>query len=362
MLKLCSNGVQFRTHLSLHLNRLFLYSTSSATENSPSSMVDFMVKSLGFSREEAAISWSKVSKSNRIKSTQNPYLVVDCLKQRGFSNTQMKRLILSLPILLKCSVDRTLIPKFKALEELGISGSDLADIVSSNSTILRRDFTNRIIAMISYVKSIVGDDKKFFKLLKRSYWLMSVDISAGLQPNIELFRKYGFSNERILFLLVQYTEIFGHDPKRVEEIVKRVHEEFGIPPKLIQFSDAVVLLASLSEKTLETKYGIFRSFGWTDSDIKVMMRKTPRCLVLSEKTFVLEERKLVTVKVGMLTAVCSFYLLELYCFFDAFHGDTVGKGLRNSKLRVCVLLTAGIMFLTMWRFYTVAVLKVKWGK
>ncbi|XP_021766924.1 uncharacterized protein LOC110731375 [Chenopodium quinoa] len=286
MLKLCSNGVQFRTHLSLHLNRLFLYSTSSATENSPSSMVDFMVKSLGFSREEAAISWSKVSKSNRIKSTQNPYLVVDCLKQRGFSNTQMKRLILSLPILLKCSVDRTLIPKFKALEELGISGSDLADIVSSNSTILRRDFTNRIIAMISYVKSIVGDDKKFFKLLKRSYWLMSVDISAGLQPNIELFRKYGFSNERILFLLVQYTEIFGHDPKRVEEIVKRVHEEFGIPPKLIQFSDAVVLLASLSEKTLETKYGIFRSFGWTDSDIKVMMRKTPRCLVLSEKTFV----------------------------------------------------------------------------
>ncbi|XP_056686507.1 uncharacterized protein [Spinacia oleracea] len=59
MLKLCSNGVQFRTHFTLHLKRVFLYSTSSQTDISSSSMVDFMVKSLGFSRAEAITSWKK---------------------------------------------------------------------------------------------------------------------------------------------------------------------------------------------------------------------------------------------------------------------------------------------------------------
>ncbi|KNA11306.1 hypothetical protein SOVF_136300 [Spinacia oleracea] len=355
MLKLCSNGVQFRTHFTLHLKRVFLYSTSSQTDISSSSMVDFMVKSLGFSRAEAITSWKKVSNSNHIKSSENPNLVVDFLKQKGFSNTQMKKLISSLPILLKCRVDRTLIPKFNALEKLGVSGSDLADVVATNSSILRRDFTNRILPMISYMKSIVGSNKKFLNLLKRSYWLMSVDIAAGLQPNIELFRKYGFSDEKIMDLLVIHAELFGHDPKRLEEIFKKVDEELGIPPEASTFASAVVLLASLSEKTLETKCEIFKSFGWTDCDIKTMIRKAPRCLNFSETTIrerlnffmnelgcqpgyvadrsyvmtysmkdrvlprytilqVLKERKLYTGKAGIVTVVCSCESLFLKRF------------------------------------------------
>lgn len=111
---------------------------------------------------------------------------------------------------------------------------------------------------------------------------MSVDVATGLQPNIDLFRKYGFSDKKIMKLLSNYGEMFGHEPKRLEEILVKVDKELGIPPKSPPFVYAVLLLCSLSEKTLEAKYEIFKSFGWTDSDIKIMIRKSPRCLKLSE--------------------------------------------------------------------------------
>lgn len=305
-----------------------------------------MVNSLGFSNEEAINAWSKVSSSELKKTKGKPDLVIDFLKQRGLNNTHIKKLINSMPELLKCKVDETLVPKFNALEELGIFGSDLGDIVASNTSIIRRGFDTRIKPMISFIKSFVGTNEEFLRVLRRSYWLMSSDVVKGIKPNIDLLRKYGLSDEKILKILVVHSEVLGHDPKRLEKILIKVGKEFGISSDSSTFSGAVIVLASLSEETLKMKYEIFKSFGWTDLDIKIMVSKSPRCLILSETTIrerlkffmnefgcepgylanrpyvmtyslkyrvvprytilqILKERKVITAKVSMLTAVCS---------------------------------------------------------
>lgn len=175
---------------------------------------------------------------------------------------------------------------------------------------------------------------------------MSSDVVKGIKPNIDLLRKYGLSDEKILKILVVHSEVLGHDPKRLEKILIKVGKEFGISSDSSTFSGAVIVLASLSEETLKMKYEIFKSFGWTDLDIKIMVSKSPRCLILSETTIrerlkffmnefgcepgylanrpyvmtyslkyrvvprytilqILKERKVITAKVSMLTAVCS---------------------------------------------------------
>lgn len=72
--------------------------------------------------------------------------------------------------------------------------------------------------------------------------------------------------------------------KDQDEVGIRVRKQwYGIPRDSYVFEAAIVLLASLSDKTLKSKYQIFKSYGWTDLDIMTTVRKLPRCLMLSEK-------------------------------------------------------------------------------
>ena len=282
MFKLCSNGGTFETLLSLRLHRLALYSTSSATVNTASEIVKFMVNTLGFSEEEAVSASKKVS-AVKNKLSGKPDVVVEFLKQRGLSIAQIKKLISAMPVVLFYKVDRTLTPKFNALQELGVTGSDLGRILSMNPSILRRGLSSHIAPAMNLLKSIVGTHEHFLTVLRRTYWFMSCDVDTILKPNLELLRSHGFSDERIRKLVVFNPEILGHDPKKLRNILHRIENEFGIPGDSFAFVDAIVLLASLSDKTLQTKYQILKSYGWTDSDIITTVRKLPRCLLLSEK-------------------------------------------------------------------------------
>lgn len=245
-------------------------------------MVNLMVNSLGFSKEEAVAASKKV-RAVKNKLSRKPDLVVEFLKQRGLSIPQIKKLISSSPDVLLFRVDRTLAPKFNALQELGVTGSDLVRILSTNTSILRRGLSTHVVPMMNLLKSLVGSHENFLTVLRRSYWLMSCDVDTILKPNLELLRSHGFSDERIRKLIVFNPEFLGHDPKKVGNILHRIENEFGIPRDSYVFEAAIVLLASLSDKTLKSKYQIFKSYGWTDLDIMTTVRKLPRCLMLSEK-------------------------------------------------------------------------------
>lgn len=48
------------------------------------------------------------------------------------------------------------------------------------------------------------------------------------------------------------------------------------------FLHGIAALVPLHESTLERKLDIYRSFGWSHSDICTMVRKLPSCLTSSE--------------------------------------------------------------------------------
>ncbi|RWW63028.1 hypothetical protein BHE74_00029819, partial [Ensete ventricosum] len=94
-------------------------------------MAEYLVSSCGFDPDEAA----KASKLlGRIESRHQPDSVLGFFKNHGFDNAQMKRILSINPEWLLLDVQKTLAPKFRALQDLGFSCSDITDLVSSNNT------------------------------------------------------------------------------------------------------------------------------------------------------------------------------------------------------------------------------------
>lgn len=258
------------------------YSTTSATVPScPQAhfMVDYLINSLGLSRAEAITASTKVT---HLKSIERPDLVLDLFKQCGLDKTQIREIVSSVPKLLLCNVDKTLKPKLRVLQELGISGPDLVKIISSNHSLCSRGLNTQILPSIDYLREVLGSDEKVIKALKKSKWLLSFNVPKRFPPNLLLLQKSGFSNEKLEKFIMQNPRYLLQKPEWLEDIIRRVETELGISKNSAMFFHGIHSLASVSKSTIEKKSEIFRSFGWSDSDIITMARNLPFSLSLSE--------------------------------------------------------------------------------
>ena len=71
--------------------------------------------------------------------------------------------------------------------------------------------------------------------------------------------------------------------KSLENILISVEGKLGIPRNSRMFVYGVHLLASNCERNIESKCQVFKSFGWSQSDIGELMRRGPNCFWLSEE-------------------------------------------------------------------------------
>ncbi|GMH31465.1 hypothetical protein Nepgr_033308 [Nepenthes gracilis] len=239
-------------------------------------MADYLIKSLGFSREQAISTSTKVS---HLKPAGNPDSIINFFIQNGFNKSQIKDMIYSAPKILLTDVEKTLKPKIRVFQDLGLSGSDLAKVIPSNS-VVERDLNSHIIPALELLKSILITDENVVRALKRSRRLLWYP--RYFQQNIALLQNYGVSDERIRKLILKNPDNFLWGPKWLENIMIRVEEYLGIPRHSAMFLYGVLALAALSEKTLEAKFQIFKSYGWTESDIRTMAKANPLCLTISD--------------------------------------------------------------------------------
>lgn len=254
------------------------YSTKSTQKHpisEPHFMVDYLVNSLGFSTDQAVSASTKVS---HLKSTQNPESVIDFFKQCGLDKTQIKNIVCFTPKILTTSVDKILQPKFRVFQELGLSGSVLEKLVKQSPTYS----SNRLGSNVDYLKKLLNSDEKVSKVIYRSWWMLSTNFAQKLSANMLVLEKYGLPNDKIETILLRNPGCLLQSPEWLESTIKRVEPVLGIPRNSPRFVDGIEIIISLSKLTLETKFGVFRSFGWTDSEIFTMVKALPFCVRRSE--------------------------------------------------------------------------------
>ncbi|GAB2289566.1 hypothetical protein Dimus_023876 [Dionaea muscipula] len=276
MMNLCSNGVQGSALLFPRRTLLLPHSASTASIASDLYLVNNPAPSRGAASTPTL---TKVPVCRSSEKKNNPNSTIDFLKGIGLDDSQVEN---SLPILLRCKVEKTLIPKIRVLQDFGICGSELISLIASDPYVLTRLSRNSLLAKLDFLKSILGSVENARNAIKKAKWLLSASLTKILQPNFELLKSYGISDERLQKFLVTNSRCLSVNPKHVQESLVRVEQELGIPRESGMFLYGFKVMVSLSKRDSELKFELFKRYGWSESDVLVMAKRLPQCLLISE--------------------------------------------------------------------------------
>lgn len=266
--------------------RGLLYSTSSSSPESHPSLWILLVDYLGFPKIKPPSSYTRLSrflqaqqakKVSQSDFAENIISVVNFFEQIGFQQSQIKKVISYEPEVLCFNVDKTLKSKIKLLQQLGFSSSDLVQAILANPLLL----TQRLGPGIDALRDVLGSDYNVVRILKRSRWISFSAAAKYLVPNVELLRNYGISGHRIQNFILQQPRVFMRGTDVFRNLLIRVEEKFGIPPDSASFLRGVYL-ACFKDESIEGKIHVYKSFGWTHSDVLTLVRNNPFSLGLSE--------------------------------------------------------------------------------
>ncbi|KAF5178519.1 Mitochondrial transcription termination factor family protein [Thalictrum thalictroides] len=132
--------------------------------NQKSFTINYLINSCGLS-EGKAIS---ASKKVQLKNSVNPDSVLTLLKNYGFPKTYVSTIIEKHPTLLLSNADKILKPKLSFFCSLGISGPDLAKLLSWRPTTMRRSLGKHFLPAVNFLNGIVHTDDDLLRAITRS--------------------------------------------------------------------------------------------------------------------------------------------------------------------------------------------------
>ncbi|KNA14712.1 hypothetical protein SOVF_105140 [Spinacia oleracea] len=283
--RICSHELQALYFIHGFFRRSLYSTLSSSSLVSRQSLQFLLADYLGFPKNKPFSStklsrFLEVQEAKKVSNSDfsvNVDSVVNFFKEIGLEQSQIKEVISKEPNILCAKVDKTLKPKIKLLQDLGFSRSDLVHAILANPKIFNRCLGPAIDAL----RDVVGTDHNVVRILKRSNWLSFSAIAKNLIPNVELLQNYGISSDSIRHYIIQQPRLFVRRTDVFQDLMIRVEEKFEIPRNSPSFLRGLYL-ACFKEESFKAKCDIYKSFGWTQSDVLTLIGQIPFCLGLSE--------------------------------------------------------------------------------
>ncbi|CAL9151469.1 unnamed protein product [Musa hybrid cultivar] len=261
---------------------LFLATHSySAASGAPQSslMAEYLVSSCGFDPDQAA----KASKLfGRVESRHQPDSVLGLFKSYGFDNTQVKKVISANPRWLLLDVEKTLAPKFRALQDLGFSCSDITHLVRSNNGVISHK-SQTMLSKIQLWQGLLGSNDSLVKLCKDNRWFLGYSIEKRIQPNIEILRDCGITDQKLSMILRHLPLLIIRNAETLKALISRV-EGLGVARTSGMFPLTLIVLQRVSEKNFKAHLEFFKGFGWSEDDFLAAFRKAPTLVGVSLKS------------------------------------------------------------------------------
>lgn len=267
---------------------VLLFSSSSSSSSSKAkpkesksnvTLVDYLINHHQFSTE-AALKAS--SARTYLKKPENADSIMLFFKGSGFSQDHIEQVVKSFPKILSSKLAKTIEPKMKVFQDLGFAPNDIAEIVSADPWILSRSADNQLGRSLLVLKSVLGSNAGVVKVLKISGWFLKRDLEKIMMPNIEFLKRCGVSSSQIVKFVFNFPRFFLLKPESLQDFAKTV-EEMGFDRKSRMFLSAVRTKSSMTEENWALKLKLFRSLGFSESDILDTFRRLPQVFAVSEK-------------------------------------------------------------------------------
>ncbi|KAH9610405.1 hypothetical protein KSS87_015223, partial [Heliosperma pusillum] len=159
--------------------------------------------------------------------------------------------------------------------------------------------------------------------------------------NIALLNdEYGVDINVIRNSILQHPDSYLRNTELFRNILVRVEEELGIPRNSGMLLYGMHFLCTSSKKIIESKCQLLKSFGWTEYDVSVLMRRHPPIFQMSEENI----RK----KLGFLMAELG-YKPEYLATHSVLLGSSLEKRMTPRYRVLLVLKEKGLLD---YNFYT----------
>ncbi|KAK6130651.1 hypothetical protein DH2020_035626 [Rehmannia glutinosa] len=302
-LSICKSDVSF--------SLLFLQFFSACREKHPVTALtlsELLLHKHHFCPEAAS---QVVSALTRLKSPEKYDSILSFLKESGFSNTQLEKILKCRPRLLLANPEKVIKPKIKIFQDLGFSANDIADIITNDPDIMYRSLTNRVIPSLSVLNVLLGSSVEMAKVLKISGCFLKYDIGKTMAPNVEYLKRCGIPVEHISWLIYNFPRSLCCKPENMVRFVDKI-DEMGISRSSKMFIHAIRVLGSMTNETWEQKLKAFEDLGFSKDDIAAAFRKAPQVFITSEGK--MKKLKDVLVATGKYDVLCIInYPTSLMC-------------------------------------------------
>ncbi|XP_043725854.1 uncharacterized protein LOC122672448 [Telopea speciosissima] len=249
---------------------------NSSAANEPALTVDYLINSCGLSPESAL----RASKHIALKTTAKADSVLDLFKNYAFTQAQISDIITFNPNVLRIDPDKILKPKIELLCNMGISGPNLAKILSRYSNFLTANLERELIPSLEFLRSFIHTDERVAIALSRMTW--TTRLPERMTPNIEILRDHGVTESNISRLMFLHPRLMIGKAEWFQGVVLRA-KEMGLDPSTTVFINGFRVLSGMREPAWEGKLAVFSSFGWPVDDYLWLFRKQPTVFGLSEK-------------------------------------------------------------------------------
>ncbi|KAL6505019.1 hypothetical protein OROGR_024836 [Orobanche gracilis] len=255
-------------------------STPSVCENDSekSFTVSYLITSCGLSSKNAV----SVSEKVCFRSPEKPDAVLKLLREYGFTDAHIPRVVAGLPSVLLASPNKNLLPKLEFFRSIGVPLPVLARKLSVQPSVLTRSLENSIIPCYNDLKNLLQSDEKVVQAFTRAPTVFGRYLSEGISSNISLLRERGVPASYIVSLAVCQPELLITNKEKLAVCLDRAFE-MGFDISKSAFVIAIRMFATYSESALKQKVEVYRRCGWSESDTIDAFVKFPICMALSEK-------------------------------------------------------------------------------
>ncbi|XP_031268859.1 uncharacterized protein LOC116127353 [Pistacia vera] len=141
--------------------------------------------------------------------------------------------------------------------------------------LLSTSLKNRLIPNYNFLKNVVIQDEKVFTFLKRSQRLFLLDLrSKKPGPNIALLKDIGVPQSQISYLVTNIPRAACSKHSKFCKVVNQV-KEMRFHPTQTVFVVVVGVISELKESVRESKFEVYRRWGWSEDETLAAFRRHP---------------------------------------------------------------------------------------
>lgn len=246
-------------------------------------IASFLLKDCGFSLEDANSICRRKPDLLAHKSYENSRQTLLFLRDKGFHEISIQKLFSECPNILRYGFQYTVKPKVEFLEKIGITGQKLIKTIHRYPTNLGLSISRTLEPRVCFLQSVLDPDLAVVASNPESDKIPGSRIVFNHSITLSVI----YANPRILSIPI--TRSLG--------LVKDV-EGLGIERGSKAFARAFLQFSTLNRDTVKRKFEILRELGFTEEEVRILVKKFPKLLGMSKERlrqnfkFLVEEWKL----------------------------------------------------------------------